>query len=329
MMFDMADEPWLVHRYTRRPGPENLVPTIGIDIGGTKMAAVLLGEDDRIIERLSAPRPIDHDAMASEPIDLVRSLIRPEVSAIGVGAAGLVDAGTGNLIWGPNVAGEHVDFRSRFQAELGIPTFVDNDANLAALAEARIGASRGYRHALLLTLGTGIGGGWIVDGEVYRGRAHAGEIGHMLMVPDGARCTCGLRGCWETVCSGRRLDEMAGELAAAGVLDVGEDGAPASGATLTDAALAGQASAIARIEEMAMWLGRGVANLIAAFDPEIVVVGGGAARAGRLLLDAANLSVAANLEGARHRQPTPMVAARLAADAGAVGAAIYARESLA
>lgn len=304
------------------------MPTIGLDIGGTTMTAVVLDGDDRVLERADAPRPRSAAAMRSEPIDLVHPLCGPQIDGIGIGVAGLVDAGSGTLVWGPNVAGEGIGFRSVVEASLGLPVFVDNDANLAALAEVRIGAARGRRLVLLLTLGTGIGGGWIVDGQVFRGRGFAGEIGHMQVDPDGLACTCGGSGCWETVCSGRRLDELARELAGAGLLGDLPIGR-ADGAALTDAALAGNDHARAHLAGMGRWLGRGIANLIAALDPEIVVVGGGASAAGPVLLDAAIATVTATLEGAQHRTPTPIVTAALGAAAGAVGAAIYARESLA
>jgi len=304
--------------------------TIGIDLGGTKMAGVVFSDDNRVLDRRTIPRPASAAAMHDEPIRLAESLMDPSVVAVGVGAAGLVDRGEGTLVWGPNVAGERVAIRSRFESELGVPAFVDNDANLAALAEVRIGAGRGFRHMLLVTLGTGIGGGWIVSGEPYRGRGFAGEIGHMRVQDDGPACTCGLTGCWETVCSGRWLDEVAARLAGGdGMVAQLAAGTTPTGAQLTDAALAGDPVAAGELENMAAWLGRGIANLVAAFDPEIVVVGGGVSRAGDLLLDPAKRAMAASLEGATHRRPTPIVAAELGADAGVIGGAIYARESLA
>lgn len=303
--------------------------TLGIDLGGTKMAAAVLDADDRIVDRRTVPRPATLAGMLASPAELARDLVRPEVVAVGIGAAGLID--DGGMVWGPNVVGENVAYRQIFEDALGLPAFVDNDATVAALAEARIGAAVGYAIVLMVTLGTGIGGGWMIDGRPYRGRGFAGEIGHMIVDVGGPVCTCGLRGCWETFCSGRRLDEMARDLVVSepgGMTALLAAGETPSGRHLTEAAGAGDADAIARLEEIAEWMGLGLANLIAAFDPEVVVVGGGVSRAGDLLLEPARRATRAHLEGAAHRPETPIVRAALGEDAGVIGAAIFARESM-
>ncbi len=305
--------------------------TLGIDLGGTKMAAVLLSMDNEVMEMTTIPRPSTPAAMLDEPIALARSLIGDQVTAVGIGAAGLVRSTDGVMVWGPNVEGEEISFKTHFEASLDLPAFVDNDATLAGLAETRIGAAVGYRHVLMMTLGTGIGGGWMIDGAPYHGRGYAGEIGHMIVDVGGPVCTCGQSGCWETFCSGRRLDQMARDLVAAnagGLTAKLADGDIPTGRHLVDAAIEGDGDAISRIEEMASWMGLGIANLIAAFDPEIVVVGGGVSRAGDLLLAPARLATAAVLEGATHRSETPIVCAELGERAGAIGAAMFARESM-
>jgi glucokinase len=304
--------------------------TLGIDLGGTKMAAAIVDATGTILAAETVARPASGTGMLTEPVALAQRLVDDSVGAIGVGAAGLVDHAAGTLVWGPNVAGEHVEFRRLFQDGLQLPTVLDNDANVAALAEARIGAAQGYRHVSMITLGTGIGGGWMVNGELYRGRSFAGEIGHVVIDAGGPRCTCGQSGCWETFASGRRLDQMARDLVAKnpdGLVARIASGASPDGRDLTEGAIQGDADAIELIEEMAAWLGIGIANLIAAFDPEILVIGGGVCRAGEVLLRPTREAMVEALEGAKHRDPTPIVAAALAEDAGVIGAALLAQET--
>lgn len=305
--------------------------TLGIDLGGTKMALALVDADGAIVEFTSRPRPPTGEAMEFLPVEAAAEMITPQVRAVGIGAAGLVRAAAGVLAWGPNVEGRRVRFREIFQAELGLPAVVDNDANLAALAETRIGAAVGYRHVLMITLGTGIGGGWIINGAPFHGRSYAGEIGHMIVDVGGPLCTCGQRGCWETFASGRRLDQMARDLAAARpsglVAKLCGDEAP-KGAHLTQAAIEGDPDAAAALSEMAGWLGMGIAGLVAAFDPEMVVVGGGVSEAGDLLLADTRTAFARTLEGGEHREPTPIVRASLGERAGVIGAGLRAWEEL-
>jgi glucokinase len=194
---------------------------------------------------------------------------------------------------------------------------VDNDANLAALAEHRLGAARGVSHALMVTLGTGIGGGLIIDGRIYRGAGFAGEIGHMTMFPGGELCDCGQRGCWETLVSGGRLDRLAREVLARST---------ATGVDLTEAAAVGNPKARGVLAEAGRWLGRGIANLVAVLDPEVVVIGGAAAGAGGWLFDPARKVLAEETEGAAFRTPLRLVPAELGSKAAAMGAAMTARE---
>jgi glucokinase len=192
---------------------------------------------------------------------------------------------------------------------------VDNDANLAALAESRMGVAAGLDPMIMLTLGTGIGMGIIISDRIYRGRGFAGEVGHVTVEPDGQPCACGRRGCWETRVSGRLLDAEARRLLGPG----------ASAADLVETARAGDSPAIEALAEAGRWLAVGVEALALAMDPAMVVVGGAAARAGDLLLGPARTRLEAT-EGARHRKSLPLVAGILGADAGAIGAAILAGE---
>jgi glucokinase len=183
----------------------------------------------------------------------------------------------------------------------------------------------------MVTMGTGIGGGIWIDGSVYRGKGFAGEIGHMRIVPDGTPCACGQRGCWETVCSGRRLDELALEVAAAqpsGMVAALAGDGRVSGRHLTTAAQQGDPAALRAVEGVAGWLAVGIANLIAVLDPEVVVVGGGIVGGLEILLEPCRRAVADVLEGAEHRTPTPIVAAALGQDAGLIGAGLAALDAV-
>jgi glucokinase len=211
---------------------------------------------------------------------------------------------------------------------------VDNDANLAAYAEYRFGAGRGYRHLLLVAVGTGIGGGIVSDGRLFRG-AHgfAAEIGHVIVEPDGLPCGCGNRGCWEQVASGSAIGRLGREAARAderstlrGLVD---DPEQLTGAHVTQAALDGDEPSIRVLAEVGRRLGEGIAGLVNVLDPQIVVVGGGAIAAGELLLEPARDAFRDAVEGLDHRPRVPIVAAQLGNDAGAVGAAALALEELA
>ena len=305
--------------------------TLGMDLGGSKMALAHVDAAGKIVRFLSVPRPATAAAMDIVPLEAAMSMLTPSVKAIGIGAAGLVKADEGVLVWGPNVEGREVRFREIFEEELGLPTVVDNDANLSGLAEVRVGAARGYEHVCMITLGTGIGGSWVIGGRPYHGRAFAGEIGHIPVDVGGPRCTCGQRGCWETFASGRRLDQMARDLVATrpdGLIAKLARGSTPEGRHLTRAAMEGDPDAVQSLREMAWWLGLGIAGLVAAFDPEVVVIGGGVSLAGHLFLDATRSAFKEALEGADHREPTPIVCAALGENAGVIGAGLYARECL-
>jgi glucokinase len=260
-------------------------------------------------------RPVDTTGWVQAAIDLATELMTSATKAVGVGVAGLVRWPVGELTWAPHLTGTEVPVRALLEEAIGLPVLVDNDANCAALAEARIGAAIGARDAIVLTFGTGIGAGLIVEGQIYRGASFAGEAGHMTMVPDGDPCACGRRGCWETLVSGSRLDQEAVRLA----LNPGVSG---GGAGLVAAAEAGESRAQAALGEAGVWLGRGIANLVALLDPELVVVGGAAAGAGEWLLAPARQELAATLEGSPHRRPPRVVTAAAGPLAGAIGAAL-------
>ena len=219
-----------------------------------------------------------------------------------------------------------------------MPVALDNDANCAAHAERTAGEARGARDVVLVTLGTGIGGAVLLDGRLHRGRnGMAGEFGHMQVVPDGLACECGGRGCWEQYCSGNALvrfarSHLAGHASATvGTLAQACDGDPdrLTGPMVTGAAQEGDVLALQAFASVGDWLGVGLANLVAALDPELVLVGGGASAAGDLLLDPARSAMARSLVAAAHRVLPPVRRARFGPEAGVVGAAALARDLVA
>ena len=254
------------------------------------------------------------------------------IAGIGLGVPGLVDR-RGILRYGPNVPGV-VDFdlpsalRQRFDA----PIIADNDAAHAALAEHQLGAARGTTEAIIVTQGTGIGGGLILGGRVHRGaNGFAGEPGHMLIDAGGVVCACGKRGCWETVSSGTGLANLARSAAAAGgaariVSLAGGDPASIRGEHVSAAYEEGDADAAAVIDELGRWVARGLGSLVTLLDPQIVVLGGGLTAISDRFLDRVRSQLMDSVVGGPHRPVVPVVAAELGAEAGAIGGALAAAE---
>lgn len=254
---------------------------------------------------------------------------------VGLGAAGFVSADRTTVVFAPHLAWRDEPIRDRLAARLGLPVSLENDANAAAWAEYRFGAGRDEPRLLLVTLGTGIGGALVLDGVVERGRfGLAGEFGHMQVVPEGVRCECGNRGCWEQYSSGRAMQREAREMLhaasphAAGLATYC-DGDPArvEGHHVTAAARDGDRAALELMGDVGRWLGIGLANLVAALDPGRIVVGGGVSEAGDLLLEPAREAFARQLTGRGYRPVAPIVAAALGPSAGLVGAADLVREA--
>jgi glucokinase len=317
----------------------------GIDIGGTKVLGVALGSGEGIVAEARVPTPTgtreivgSHvaDAVAEVAAELDRSLGLDAAAGpapVGVGAPGMVDR-RGRLCFAPNLPQAHgVDWTELIEARLpGRFVLIENDANFAVLAEHRLGAARDYRHVVMVTLGTGIGGGIVIDGRVEVGSAgFAGEIGHMVVDPAGPPCPCGRRGCWERFASGAGLGLAAREAALAGRLDgvvriAGGDPENVRGEDVSAAAAAGDPAARLVIEEVGRWVGFGLANLACVLDPECFVLGGGLVRAGDLLLDAARVAFDELVEGSDRRPRAAVVPAALGERAGAVGAALGARQ---
>lgn len=310
-------------------------PAIGIDIGGTKIAGAVVTADGSIIARNTIATDADApNAIATGMVKLARELRAgaPSVCAVGVGAAGLVDSKRGVVLGAPNLAYRDLAITGLLTARLGLPAFADNDANAAAWGEARFGAGRGHGDQIMVTVGTGIGGGLILDGAVYRGAHGIGaEVGHMVVLPGGPPCACGVRGCFEQLASGtaigRRARERADEPGASAVLArAGGDRDAITGEHVGEAALAGDAFAREIVAEAGRWLGIGLASLVNILDPAIVVAGGGVvAGTGDLLLEPARAAMAEHTTLRDLRPAVQLVPAALGNDAGVVGAADLAR----
>jgi glucokinase len=294
---------------------------LGIDIGGTKAAAVRIAHDGAVLARAAQDTPADDvQETLSTTTALVETLHGPAVAAIGIGAAGLVEAATGRVRYAPNLAWREVDLASAL-SHLDVPVRVDNDCTVATFGEHRIGAGRGVDELLYVGVGTGIGGGFVANGRLVRG-AHgfAGEVGHVVVDPGGRRCGCGARGCWETVASGSAITRLGHERL----------GPEVDGPGVVEAARDGDAVARRILAEVGAWLGVGIAGLVNVLDPSVVVIGGGAGvGAGDLLLEPARASFRDTVEAREHRPEVPIVLAGLGVDAAAVGAALWALEETA
>lgn len=309
--------------------------TIGIDIGGTKIAGGVVDSNGKIRQRARVKTPLrGAEGAEAAIIELVRKLARGHrVTAVGLGAAGLIDATRSRVLLAPNLGWADEPLRLAIEAEIDIPVVVENDANAAAWGEYRFGGAGSSNHLVCLTIGTGIGGALVLDGQLYRGATGvAAEVGHMTVEPNGRLCGCGNRGCWEQYASGNALVRAARGLAAErrneaqALLELG-DGTPegVTGKDVTEAARADDPVALAAFEFVAGWLGLGMATLTAVLDPGTFILGGGVSEAGELLLAPTRRAFLESLSGKEYRQVPAVTLARLGNDAGIVGAADLAR----
>lgn len=307
---------------------------IGLDIGGTKIAGGVVGEDGEVLAEIVERTPEESDADAVAPIllDIVARLRadHADAAAIGVGAAGIVEWPAGRMVWAPNNAYQDWPVREQLEAATGLPVVVDNDANVAALAEARLGERR-YRELVLITVGTGIGGGLVLGGQIYRGPSGRGaELGHIVLNPDGPECGCGNHGCFEAYASGTALTRMGREAAGDDpeglIARLGAEQGEVTGRTVTAAAAQGDAVARGLFERLGRWLGVGIASLANVFELEAVAVGGGLVETGDLLLEPARRAAREFAYAPTARLTVPIRPATFGSDAGMVGAALLALE---
>ena len=309
--------------------------SIGLDVGGTKIAAGVVS-GGTVLERLEQPTPVGGSSAVETMFEMIGSLRQrhDNVEAVGVGAAGMVEWPDGHIKWAPNNAYHDLPLRKRLEEVTGLPAVVDNDANAAAWAEARYGAGAGRRNVLVVTVGTGIGGGFILDGRLYRGSTGlGGEFGHITVAPDGPVCGCGNRGCLEAVASGTALGRegrAAAEASSTGAIaTLAGDPARVTGEVVFAAAKAGDPAAIGLFDKLGGWLGIGLGSLVTLLDPEVVVIGGGMIAVGELLLTPARRALPAHTFAHDRRLLPPVVAASLGPAAGLIGAADLALQPLA
>ena len=308
---------------------------VGIDVGGTKIAAARITMEGAVEATTVAPTPARDRDQALAAIEAAASaVIDDDVVAIGVGMAGLVDVRSGVLLSAPNLVWRNLSVSEGLGMKFELPVTVDNDATAAAWAESRLGASRGYEDSLFVGVGTGIGGGIVAGGALLRG-AHglAGEIGHIIVEPGGPLCGCGNRGCWEQVAGGSAIaragrravtDEPGSTIARL----AGGDPRRATGELVTEAARDGDAAALVIVTTVARRIGEGIAGLVNVLDPEIVVVGGGVGESEDLLMGPLRDAYLASVEGVDVRPEVAIVPALLGNDAGAIGAALLALEAV-
>jgi glucokinase len=295
---------------------------IGVDLGGTKIASGVVDRDGAVLKRHERPTPVaSQDELLAGLDAAVDELIGEGVAAIGFGIPSRIDQRSGRAISSTNIPLEGVDFRDRMASRFGIPVGIDNDANAATIAEWKIGAGRGVDHMVMLTLGTGVGGGLILGGAPYRGSIGAGaEIGHMVIDYDGPRCqgTCEGHGHLEVLASGTAAKAVATTLFG-----------PQSGSRdLVERARRGEQEALDALSEIGKRLGAGLVSIINVFDPELIVIGGGfAAGAGDLVLEPAR-EVAIRESLSPPNELLRIVPARLGPEAGLVGAGLVAFEAL-
>jgi len=308
--------------------------TVGIDIGGTKVAGALVSESGEILRELKVPTPAnDSVALQAAVVAMVNELrAGEEIRAVGVAAAGFVDANQAVVVYSPNLSWRNEPLKAKLEAELGVQVFIENDANAAGWAEYRFGAGRGSHHMMMLTIGTGVGGAIIANGELFRGGfGIGGELGHSNFIPNGKTCGCGQHGCLEQYGSGTALLNAAKELVAGGTPEASRLAALAAekgeltGHGVYQAIQEGDPGALRLLNELGTNLGLAVASLTAILDPEIVVIGGGVSAAGELLLEPIRTAYLEHLPARGFRPELKVVVAQLHNDAGVVGAADLAR----
>jgi glucokinase len=305
--------------------------TIGLDIGGTKISGGVVDGKGTILDQGRRDTPaLDPAAIIQEAASLTRELsAEHKVDAVGVACAAFIDRSGATVYFSPNLAWRDEPLQQRLESALDLPVTIENDANAAAWGEFRFGAAVDAGNMVMLTVGTGIGGGVVIDGVLMHGAfGVAAELGHMRVVPGGFRCGCGNRGCWEVYASGTALVREARELVVTGtplaarlVELCGGNPEALKGPDVTRAAVEGDPAAVELLADLGVWIGEGLASVAAILDPELFVLGGGVSEAGALLMDPALGAFRRQLTGRGHRPEARFALASLGNDAGMIGAA--------
>jgi glucokinase len=315
---------------------------LGVDLGGTKILTAVTNSQGKMLSRDHSITPArkGHEAVIQSILESANRALEQanvaisELTALGVGAPGLVNPETGILFTSPNLPGwRNIPLRDIMQERLGKKTFLVNDANAAALGEFHFGAARGARNFIYITLSTGIGGGIVIDGKIYTGAiGAAGEVGHMTIDDDGPICNCGNRGCWETLASGTALAREAKYRIKEGVrtsiLEYAEgDVEKVTAQVIHSAAEQGDSLAKELIARTGYYVGVGLANLINIFNPELIVIGGGLSNIGDMLLEPA-LKTAGERAYKEAFQAVRFASAELGRNSGVLGAAAFALQEV-
>jgi len=310
--------------------------TIGIDVGGTKVLGGVVDENGKVIATARKDTPRQGGSALTQTIaDIAQELMKShDVKSVGVSAAGFVSSDRKTMLATPNIADWNgINLDEELTKLIGLDVIIENDANAAAWGEAKFGAGRNQAHMMMLTVGTGIGGGVVVNGALYRGAfGIAAEFGHMRVVPDGHLCGCGARGCFEQYASGNALLRHAREAISASpeiarnLLSRGDGSVEGlTGKAITDAARDGDPVALAAFNTTGQWLGAGIATLAVILDPACVVIGGGVIDAGEILLKPTREALERTMPFAGKHPYPQIIAAELGNEAGLVGVADLAR----
>ena len=295
---------------------------IGVDVGGTKVLAAVVSRDGSLGPQTESPTDVSSEGAFLAQLDgLVDELRRdhPDVAAIGFGLPSRIDQRRGRAVASVNVPLQHVEFRDRMRERHGLPVGIDNDANAAAIAEWQSGAARGADHVVMLTLGTGVGGGLVLGGRPYRGATGSGaELGHVVVELDGRLCRCGGRGHLESYATGPAAGELASEV-------LGDD---VDAPELIRRAQTSDVQAAAVLERIGRYVGAAFASYVNALEPELIVVGGGFGEAASEFLLGPAREVLARDALEPGRDTVRIVAAQLGTDAGVIGAGMIAFEAL-
>lgn len=309
---------------------------IGVDVGGTLLRAARFDDEMTMLERVQTESLAEEsgDAVVDRLITLVQQVLPEDpddLSGIGMGVPGPIDAQAGVIIAPPNLPWENLPVAGIIKDAIGKPVRLGNDADVAGLAEYHLGAGRGTQHMVYMTISTGIGGGIIASGELLTGRGQGGEVGHMVVEPDGPQCGCGRIGHLEALASGTSIARIARERLEAGAQSdllerVGGDLQKVTASAVGKAALDGDSLAIELVQTAGRYIGIGIASLMQVLNPDMFVLGGGVTRIGDLLFDAIREAAQEFVMHPRFIDDTPIVPAELGADVGVMGAALLVRQ---
>lgn len=308
--------------------------SIGIDIGGTKIAAGLVSPDGEVSQVIKVASPASDPAlMTNTVVDLINRLAEGnEIDAVGIAAAGFIDSKRNEILYSPNLQWRHEPLKTRVQEQVDFPVSLENDANAAAWAEFRFGSAKHFKSMVMLTIGTGVGGAIIDDGRlIHGGFGIGGELGHIRLINGGRQCGCGQRGCLEQYGSGTAFLKAARKLATSDgpagrrLRELASENGILTGAEVSQAITEGDVGALTLLRELGDYLGQGLASIVAVLDPEVCVIGGGVSIAGEKLTEPIFFSYLNNLPAKGYRPELEVIAAKLGNDAGIIGAADLAR----